>query len=33
MGQTQSLDGTDWFGVSSGTHFFPMIEANKLELA
>jgi hypothetical protein len=33
LGQTRALAGTDWFGVSSGTHFFPMIEADKLELA
>ena len=33
MGETRSLDGTAWFGVCSGECFFPMIEANTLELA
>ena len=32
-GETSVLDGTPWFGVWSGGCFFPMIEADALELA
>ena len=32
-GETKQLDGTAWFGVWSGGCFFPMIEADALELA
>ena len=32
-GETNRLDGTLWFGVWSGGCFFPMIEADALELA
>ena len=32
-GETNLLDGTPWFGVWSGGCFFPMIEADALELA
>ena len=32
-GETRSLDGTLWFGVCSDDCFFPMIEAQTLELA
>jgi len=30
LGETQSVDGVDWFGVRSGGEFFPIIEAAEL---
>ena len=31
MGQTETVDGTDWFGLWSGGQFFPVIPAADLE--
>ena len=30
IGETQTLDGTDWFGLRSGGRFFPVIPAAEL---
>ncbi|PSL21351.1 hypothetical protein CLV88_102471 [Shimia abyssi] len=32
LGETQPLDGTDWFGIHSGGVFFPIISSQSLEI-
>lgn len=31
LGETQMVEGQNWFGVSSGGEFFPIIQADQLE--